>query len=94
MLLSAVMLNMLIMLNVFELTGPSRCTPEKRATFNITAVRSIFFQKMLLSAEMLNMLNVFLNVGSLPGNWGGDCGLGGVGLQRLSRSSRMIQRDI
>ena len=39
------MLNMLIMLNVFELTDPSRCTPEKKKKFNITAVRSTIFQK-------------------------------------------------
>ena len=35
-------------------------TPEKTTTFNITAVRSIFFENVLLSAVMLNMLNVLL----------------------------------
>ena len=46
------------MLNVFELTDLSRRTPEK--TFNITTVRNIFFKNVFLSAEMLNILNVFL----------------------------------
>ena len=34
--------------------------PGEKNTFNITAVRSICFQNALLSADMLNMLNVFL----------------------------------
>ena len=57
--------------------------------FNIFRRNKPILGKMFLSAVMLN-------VGSLPGNWGwvGGCGLGGAGLQRLSRNSRKIERDI
>ena len=54
-LLSAVMLNMLIMLNVFELTDSSRCKKKTKKKLHSTLQlrEAYFFKNVLLSAEML-----------------------------------------
>ena len=57
---SAVMLNMLTMLNVFfNLQTPPGPFPPKKHS-NTTAAKASFRKNMFLSAVMLNMLNVFL----------------------------------
>ena len=42
-------------------TLPGAPQKNKKNIFNITTVRNTFFPDVLLSAEMLNMLNVFLD---------------------------------